>query len=90
MTKELFLVWIKHFHNHVKWTSDNPGLLILDGHYSHTRNMAAIDLAREDGIDNFEKLENILSPSLIRSSSLAEYTIWTKKVVGEPFIINKV
>ena len=48
MTKELFLVWIKHFHNHVKWTSGNPGLVILDGHYSHTRNLEAIDFAREN------------------------------------------
>ena len=50
MTKELFLVWIKHFHAHVKWSPDKPGLLILDGHYSHTRNLEAIDFARENGI----------------------------------------
>ena len=59
MTKELFLVWIKNFHNHVKSSPANPGLLILDGHYSHTRNMAAIDW--EDGIAHYEKLENILT-----------------------------
>ena len=50
MTKELFLVWIQHFHSHVKWSPDKPGLLILDGHYSHTRNLEAIDFARENGI----------------------------------------
>ena len=33
---------------HVKWSPDKPGLLILDGHYSHTRNLEAIDyLPRE-------------------------------------------
>ena len=50
MTKELFLAWIKHFHAHVKWSPDKPGVLILDGHHSHTRNLEAIDFARENGI----------------------------------------
>ena len=46
MTRELFLSWIKHFQGHVHWSPDKPGLLILDGHYSHTRNLEAIDFAR--------------------------------------------
>ena len=50
MTRELFLSWIKHFQGHVHWSPEKPGLLILDGHYSHTRNLEAIDFARENGI----------------------------------------
>ena len=43
-------MWIKHFHAHVKWSPDKPGLLILIGQYSHTRNLEAINFARENGI----------------------------------------
>ncbi|KAI0239348.1 hypothetical protein LSAT2_009926, partial [Lamellibrachia satsuma] len=50
ITKELFAIWLKHFHFHVKWNKEKPGLLILGGHSMHNRNIETIDFARENGI----------------------------------------
>ena len=50
MPKELFLEWLKHFVSQVGCTKDNPCLLILDGHVSHTKNIHAIEYAREHGV----------------------------------------
>ncbi|CAH1981905.1 unnamed protein product [Acanthoscelides obtectus] len=44
----IFTQWFRHFIQYVKPTKENPILLILDGHYSHTRNIEIIDLAREN------------------------------------------
>lgn len=44
---ELFTKWFLHFVKFVNPTSDNPALLILDGHTSHTKNINFIDLARK-------------------------------------------
>lgn len=46
----LFTDWLKHFIEKTKPTKDDPVLLILDGHNSHTKNMDVIDLARENFI----------------------------------------
>ncbi|CAH2098850.1 unnamed protein product [Euphydryas editha] len=45
---DTFLDWVRHFIQHTKPSKENPILLILDGHYSHTRNINFIDLAREN------------------------------------------
>lgn len=50
MQLELFTEWFKHFLLHVKPTVDDPALLILDGHMSHTRNLSFIDMARENNV----------------------------------------
>ncbi|XP_023238520.1 uncharacterized protein LOC111637281 isoform X2 [Centruroides sculpturatus] len=42
----LFTQWFKHFLAKTKPTAKLPVLLILDGHYSHTRNVDVIELAR--------------------------------------------
>lgn len=42
----LFTQWFTHFIEHVKPSASSPVLLILDGHYSHTRHIDIIDLAR--------------------------------------------
>ncbi|XP_047026166.1 MFS-type transporter clz9-like [Helicoverpa zea] len=43
----LFTQWFQHFLDYVKPTVASPVLLILDGHYSHTKNIELIDLARQ-------------------------------------------
>jgi hypothetical protein len=50
MQAEIFVEWMKHFVDSVKPTKELPVLLLLDGHSSHTENIAAIDIARENGI----------------------------------------
>ncbi|CAH2003933.1 unnamed protein product [Acanthoscelides obtectus] len=40
--------WFKHFLKFAKPTEDDPALLILDGHNSHTKNLDLIDLARRN------------------------------------------
>lgn len=48
--QNLFTEWFRHFINCVKPSQDDPALLILDGHYSHTRNVDVIILARENHV----------------------------------------
>lgn len=48
--QNLFTKWFHHFIQFVKPSQDDPVLLILDGHYSHTRNLEVISLARENHI----------------------------------------
>nr|CAI5849892.1 unnamed protein product [Callosobruchus analis] len=43
----LFTKWFEHFLEHVKPSEGSPVLLILDGHYSHTKNIDVIELARQ-------------------------------------------
>lgn len=45
MIKESFVDYLHHFIDSVKPTKEDPVLLILDGHSSHTKNIQAIDLA---------------------------------------------
>ncbi|KAJ4426296.1 hypothetical protein ANN_27109 [Periplaneta americana] len=42
----VFSEWFDHFISNVKPSVNEPVLLILDGHHSHTRNIALIDKAR--------------------------------------------
>lgn len=48
--QNIFTKWFRHFIQFVKSSEDNPVLLILDGHYSHTRNLDVIRLAKENHI----------------------------------------
>lgn len=50
MNLELFETWFTHFLKHSHSSKDNPTLLVLDGHKSHTQNLAVIDKARENGV----------------------------------------
>ncbi|XP_067120893.1 uncharacterized protein [Centruroides vittatus] len=45
-----FTKWFQHFINFVKPSEDDPVILILDGHYTHTRNIDVINLARENNV----------------------------------------
>lgn len=44
----VFTDWFKHFNKH---TSESKVLLILDDHFSHTRNIDVIERARENNVD---------------------------------------
>ena len=46
----LFVKWLKHFIEHVKPTGDKKVLILLDGHSTHSKNLEAIKLARENGV----------------------------------------
>ena len=50
MDSEAFLMWMKHFIKHVQPSKESKCLLLLDGHSSHTKNLEAINLARECGV----------------------------------------
>ncbi|KAL0809939.1 hypothetical protein ABMA28_010794 [Loxostege sticticalis] len=47
----IFTDWFKHFIKHTNPTPESRVLLILDGHFSHTRNIDVIDLARDNNVD---------------------------------------
>ena len=42
----IFSQWLQHFIAHVKPSREDPVLLILDGHYTHTRNLDIIEAGR--------------------------------------------
>lgn len=46
----IFTKWFQHFLDKVKPSEDSPVLLLLDGHYSHVRNVDVIDLARNNHV----------------------------------------
>lgn len=50
INSELFCKWLEKFVTFSKATKDNVVLLILDGHSTHTKNMALIDYARDNGV----------------------------------------
>lgn len=47
---EMFTTWFKHFINYTKPSAEDPVILVLDGHYSHTRNLDVILHARESHV----------------------------------------
>lgn len=47
---DIFTNWFRHFLKFTKPSPDDPSLLILDGHYSHTRNIELLELARQNGV----------------------------------------
>ncbi|KAH0815280.1 uncharacterized protein [Tenebrio molitor] len=50
MQLELFEKWFDHFVHHTQTSKSNPVLLILDGHKTHTQNIATIEKARQNGV----------------------------------------
>lgn len=46
----IFTTWFKHFVEKVNPSKESPVLLILDGHYSHVRNIDLIDSARSSHV----------------------------------------
>lgn len=50
MQQHIFTEWLRHFISYVKPTKESPVLLILDGHATHTKNIDAIELARDNGV----------------------------------------
>jgi hypothetical protein len=47
---DLFTQWFHYFICAVKPWKNDPVVMTLDGHHSHTRNIEVIDLARENGV----------------------------------------
>ena len=50
MQSDLFVTWFEHFITYAHPSEEHPVLLILDGHASHTKNIALIDMARENNV----------------------------------------
>lgn len=46
----IFTQWLSHFISFTKPTKEDPVLLILDGHYSRTRNLDVITMAKENNV----------------------------------------
>ncbi|XP_070208116.1 uncharacterized protein [Littorina saxatilis] len=47
---DTFIQWLRHFIQSVNASPENKVLLLLDGHTSHSKNLDAINLARENGV----------------------------------------
>lgn len=50
MQQHIFTEWMRHFIQCVKPNKESPVLLVLDGHVTHTKNIDAIELARDNGV----------------------------------------
>lgn len=50
MQSDIFTRWLKKFIAFTKASKDNPVLLYLDGHSTHTKNIEVLDLAAENGV----------------------------------------
>jgi hypothetical protein len=59
---EIFSQWFLHFIKHTKPTKEGRLFLVPNGHYSHTRNLEVINLARENHVylfaSNLTKSQN--------------------------------
>lgn len=49
MPEDLFVAFLKHFHNHVKSTKEKPCLLLLDNHSAHL-SIEGLNFAKDNGI----------------------------------------
>ena len=47
---DIFTEWFDHFVHFFKPSADDPVLLIVDGHYSHAKNLDVVDKAREHSV----------------------------------------
>ncbi|XP_069670121.1 jerky protein homolog-like [Periplaneta americana] len=47
---DIFTEWFRHFLRNVKPTEDDPIVLVLDGNFTHVRNIDVITLARENHV----------------------------------------
>jgi hypothetical protein len=45
---ESFTRWFQQFLGHVRPKKEDPMVLVLDGHFSHTRNIQVLDHVREN------------------------------------------
>ncbi|XP_046684926.1 MFS-type transporter clz9-like [Homalodisca vitripennis] len=50
INSELFLEWLRHFTSHINVSKNKKVLLLLDGHTTHSKNLEAVEFAREHGI----------------------------------------
>ncbi|KAJ2937188.1 hypothetical protein O0L34_g19062 [Tuta absoluta] len=50
ITTEIFFMWFQKFLKFSNASTDNPVMLLLDGHASHTQNVQLIDEARKHGV----------------------------------------
>jgi hypothetical protein len=50
INSDLFVKWLKRFIEHVKPTVEKKSLLVLDGHFTHSKNLEAVKVARENGV----------------------------------------
>lgn len=50
INSDLFVKWLKLFIKHVKPSTESKVLILLDGHTTHSKNLEAINLARQNGI----------------------------------------
>lgn len=51
MQAEIFApIWFEHFLHHARPTKQDPVLLILDGHATHTRNLTLLEMARANNV----------------------------------------
>ncbi|KAK9717897.1 DDE superfamily endonuclease [Popillia japonica] len=99
MQLQLFEKWFDHFLRHNQASKSNPALLMLDGHKTHTQNIATIEQAREKGVTTLclpphtSQRMRPLDVSFIRPMSTfytQKVEIWLRNHPGRCVTINEV
>lgn len=99
MQLDLFDNWFDHFLIHTQASKNNPTLLILDGHKTHTQNISVIDKARENGVTilclpphcthRMQPLDvSFMSP--LNTFYTQEMEIWLRNHPGRCVTVNEV
>jgi len=99
MRSEIFSQWFLHFIKRTKPTREDPVILVLDGHYSHTRNLEIITLAREYNVDiiclppysshKMQPLDKAFTGPL-KTFYCQEINIWPRSHPGRVVTVNQI
>jgi hypothetical protein len=69
----IFTQWFDHFVAFVKPSVDDPAVLILDGHYSHTKYIDIVDKARQNYVHVACLPPHSTEPSCVQLDSQTAY-----------------
>lgn len=96
---ELFVKWLKRFHSGVQSSQDKPVILLLDGHSTHSKNLEALDFARQHHIHLLQlpgHTTHRLQPldvgffKPLQNYYVQEQDAWLRAHVGQPITVYNV
>lgn len=99
INSELFVKWLKHFHAIVQSSQKKPLVLLLDGHSTHSKNLEALDFARQHHIHLLQLPSHTthrLQPldvgffKPMQNYYVQEQDTWLRAHVGQPITVYNV
>lgn len=99
INSDLFVKWLKHFHGVVKSSQDKPVIILLDGHSTHSKNLEALEYARQHHIHLLQlpgHTTHRLQPldvgffKPLQNYYVQEQDSWLRAHVGQPISVYNV